>query len=165
MPLLRNDTLVSDDPWVFFDDAADLPSDLKLAIVTLERWQTLTVQNTKVEMAALPAGVQLAPNDKTSDLAPYIKDLRLICIEFPTYTDGRGYTHARLLRTRYGYTGELRAVGDIRPDQMLFMRRMGFDAFEGDQVLDANALEPYMTRFEHNYQPSYALPKDRSSGN
>lgn len=103
----------------------------------------------------------LSPADKTVAIIPHLNSLALICIDFPTYTDGRGYSHARLLRKRYGYKGELRAVGDIRADQMLFMSRLGINAFEGDQVLNPKALEPYMTRFEHNYQPSYTLPKDQ----
>lgn len=156
MPLLLNDKLVVNDPWTFYDKEADLPYDLSLAIVSMEHWLSLHKQNKTV-----PAGVKLSPADKTNAIIPHLSSLNLICIDFPTYTDGRGYSHARLLRKRYKYNGELRAVGDIRADQMLFMSRLGINAFEGDQVLNGKALEPYMTWFEHNYQPSYALPKDQ----
>lgn len=65
------------------------------------------------------------------DLAPLAADLgrfALIAVEFPTYSDGRGYSTARLLRLRHGFTGELRAVGDVRRDQVDMMRRCGFDS-------------------------------------
>jgi uncharacterized protein (DUF934 family) len=53
----------------------------------------------------------------------------LIAVRFPKFGDGRGYSIARLLRERYGYRGELRAVGDVLRDQLLFMKRSGFDSF------------------------------------
>ena len=52
----------------------------------------------------------------------------LIAVNFPRFVDGRGYSIA-LLRERYGYSGELRAIGDVLPDQLQFMKRCGFDAF------------------------------------
>jgi uncharacterized protein (DUF934 family) len=54
----------------------------------------------------------------------------VVALEFPVFTDGRAFTSARLLRERYGYTGEVRAVGNVLRDQVLFMLRCGFDAFE-----------------------------------
>ena len=53
----------------------------------------------------------------------------MIAIDFPKFTDGRGYSIARLLRERYGYRGELRAIGDIQRDQLYYLRQVGFDAF------------------------------------
>ena len=54
----------------------------------------------------------------------------MVALEFPKFRDGRAYSTARLLRERYGFAGELRAVGDVLRDQFLFMHRCGFDAFE-----------------------------------
>ena len=76
----------------------------------------------------------------------------LIALEFPTFRDGRCYTHARLLRERYGYQGELRAVGDVLRDQLLFMERCGIDSFEvrADKNIE-DALKAF-TEFSVKYQ-------------
>ncbi|MFN2332371.1 MAG: DUF934 domain-containing protein [Halomonas sp.] len=75
-------------------------------------------------------GVWLTPDIGPEFLQPWLPQLDLVALEFPRFTDGRPYSHARLLRTRLGYRGELRAVGDVRRDQIDFMRRCGFDTFE-----------------------------------
>lgn len=73
-----------------------------------------------------------APVLRPGDDLTNVRDLAqtpLLAIEFPKYTDGRGYSVARLLRERYGFKGELRAVGNVLRDQLLYMQRCGFDAF------------------------------------
>lgn len=84
-------------------------------------------------------GISLQPADEFEALLPRIGGVRLIAIEFPVFTDGRGYSTARLLRDRGGYRGQLRATGDILRDQLWFLHQVGFDAFElrADQDLDA----------------------------
>ncbi|WP_230970844.1 DUF934 domain-containing protein [Nitrogeniibacter aestuarii] len=84
-------------------------------------------------------GVWLEPEDDIGALAARIEGLGLIAIEFPVFTDGRGYSMARLLRERIGYRGELRATGDILRDQLWFLHQVGFDAFQlrADQDLAA----------------------------
>ncbi|WP_300420252.1 DUF934 domain-containing protein, partial [uncultured Hyphomonas sp.] len=88
---------------------------------------------------ALPAGSDLAvdmPNDADPrTLVERFGDIATIRIAFPAFGDGRGYSSARILREA-GYEGELRAVGDVLVDQLAYMRRCGFDAFEPDQQLD-----------------------------
>jgi len=79
-------------------------------------------------------------------------------LDFPQYTDGRAYSQARLLRSQFGFSGELRATGDIRPDQVLFMARAGINAFEFKEQPDQKRIEQALARFTVNYQPSYALP-------
>ena len=83
-------------------------------------------------------GVWLASNDSVEPLLPRLGDLPLIAIHFPVFTDGRGYSLAHLLRSRYAYAGELRAVGDVLRDQIYFLHDCGFDAFclRADQVLE-----------------------------
>jgi uncharacterized protein (DUF934 family) len=72
----------------------------------------------------------LRPGDAVESLVPRLGSLKSIAIEFTGPSEGRGYTQARVLRERYGYTGELRAVGHVKRDQVLFLTRCGFDAFE-----------------------------------
>ncbi len=74
-------------------------------------------------------GVLLSPADNLENIAKDFDKLALIAIDFPSFTDGRGYSLARLLRERYGWQGELRAVGDIQRDQIYLLARAGFDTF------------------------------------
>jgi uncharacterized protein (DUF934 family) len=76
-----------------------------------------------------PHRVWLGPDDDVAPLLPWLATLPLIAIRFPVFTDGRGYSLARLLRGRHGYAGELRAVGDVLRDQLYFLQRCGFDSF------------------------------------
>ncbi len=125
-----------DDGWVLFTgDASVVKSGTKLLLPLdvyreyRDRWLT---HDGKL-------GVLLAPSDDPSTLADDLGHLSLIAIDFPSFTDGRGYSSARLLRQRYRYTGELRAVGDVLRDQLFLLARCGFDSFalREDQDVDA----------------------------
>jgi len=99
-----------------------------------------------------PLGIWLAPEDDPAQIAADIEDFSVIAIHFPKAADGRGYSTARLLRERYGYTGELRAFGDIGRDQIFFLRRVGFDAFQLGEGRDAreglSALETFSVAYQ-----------------
>jgi uncharacterized protein (DUF934 family) len=123
--LVRNGRVDADDVVILGDDDA-LPASGR-AVVTLARWQA-----EREALAALtPKPGVLLPN--TVDIAevwPLLADRDLICLSFPAFGDGRAYSQARLLRSRYGYTGELRATGAaVVADQAAEMERCGFDAF------------------------------------
>jgi uncharacterized protein (DUF934 family) len=75
-------------------------------------------------------GVRIGPTDQVAALAQDFLRVSLVAIEFGGLAEGRGYSQAQLLRKRYKFTGELRAVGKIQRDQLFFMSRCGFDAFE-----------------------------------
>lgn len=77
-----------------------------------------------------PVGVQLASHEHPEVIGDDVDQLDLIALEFPTFRDGRAYSYARLIRERYGFTGELRAVGDVLLEQLHYMERVGFDTFE-----------------------------------
>ena len=79
------------------------------------------------------AAVRIEPGDDARELLPHLGRLALVEVNFPAFGDGRGYSSARILREA-GYEGELRAVGDVLVDQLAYMRRCGFDAFEPDQL-------------------------------
>lgn len=85
-------------------------------------------------------GLWLGPDDEVEALQLWLGVLPLIAIDFPSFRDGRGYSQAYLLRTRLGWQGELRAVGDVLRDQLSHMRQCGFDRFavrEDKSALDA----------------------------
>ncbi|ANY20037.1 hypothetical protein A6F68_01522 [Tsuneonella dongtanensis] len=97
------------------------------------------------------AAVRIEPGDDARALIPHLASLRLIEVNFPAFTDGRGYSAARILREA-GYEGELRAVGDVLVDQLAAMRRCGFDAFEPDKPLDPADAEAALSRWDNVYQ-------------
>ena len=95
--------------------------------------------------------------DNTEDvtkLGPRLDGIELIVLQFPKFTDGRAYTQARLLRERLGYTGELRAAGQVYIDQIPFMLRCGFDSFASAQKGFAEALAKARSLFSVVYQPT-----------
>ena len=95
--------------------------------------------------------VRLEPGDDARLLLPFLDRLSLIEVNFPTYGDGRGYSSARVLR-EHGYTGELRAVGDVLLDQLSHMRRCGFDSFAPDAPIDLAAAERAFATWPDVYQ-------------
>lgn len=97
--------------------------------------------------------VRIEPGDDARALIPHLSRLRLVEINFPVFGDGRGYSAARILREA-GYGGELRAVGDVLVDQIAYMRRCGFDAFEPDLPLDPADVEAAFARCSDVYQPA-----------
>ena len=95
--------------------------------------------------------VRIEPGDDTRELLPHLQRLALVEVNFPAFGDGRGYSSARMLREA-GYAGELRAVGDVLVDQLAYMRRCGFDAFEPDQQFDMDAVKAAFERWPEVYQ-------------
>ncbi|WP_432200928.1 DUF934 domain-containing protein [Erythrobacter sp. W53] len=95
--------------------------------------------------------VRVEPGDDARALLPHLDRLALVEVNFPAFGDGRGYSSARVLREA-GFAGEIRAVGDVLVDQLAYMRRCGFDAFEPDQSLDASDVEAALSRWPEVYQ-------------
>ena len=148
MRRIIKDRQIIEDVWQHLaDDAERVEGPV---IVSLVRWRQDEALRTRAEAV----GVRL-PN--TLDLATISADLprwALVALEFPKFADGRAYSQARLLRERYGFRGEIRAVGDVLRDQLFFMARSGFDAFElrTDRSLE-DALQAF-TEFSDSYQPA-----------
>ncbi|WP_336985921.1 DUF934 domain-containing protein [Altererythrobacter aquiaggeris] len=97
--------------------------------------------------------VRIEPGDDSRDLIPHLGRVRLVEISFPTFGDGRGYSAARILREA-GYSGEIRAAGDVLVDQIAFMRRCGFDSFAPDAPLDEADTQTALARWDEVYQPA-----------
>lgn len=95
----------------------------------------------------------LANTDEVMELGDRLAGVKLVVLNFPKFTDGRAYSQARLLRERLGYIGELRATGVVLRDQLPFLLRCGFDAFESDQPGFGEALAAARTLFSVVYQP------------
>lgn len=113
------------DEWGILEDDAEMPAE-GAVFVSLTRWNA--------ERAALSGrnartGVVIRAGDKVEDIAADLTRLASIAVDFPAFTDGRGFSSARKLREEYGYEGEIRAIGDVLLDQIPLMRRCGFDAY------------------------------------
>ena len=127
MPRLIKDAQVVEDRWLPLEPDTQPPR--AQHILTLAQWETL---DSKVGTA-----VQLEPDQPPTPLLENMADIELVAINFPALTDGRGFSYARELRER-GYEGELRAVGNFVRDQMYYLKRCGFNAF---QLSDDSQLE------------------------
>lgn len=132
MPLLKDGQAI-DDPWAALpepapeEDGTTLPALGVDLIVTLDQWrekrEALLQRNGRL-------GLRLRSDQSPAEIVSDLEHFDLIALEFPKFTDGRAYSYARLLRERHGFSGELRAVGNVLRDQLFFMLRCGFDSFE-----------------------------------
>ena len=147
MPIIKNGVVI-DDPWITVADDAPIPESHPV-IVSLARWlagrEALRGRNGLV-------GVRLRSAELAEDIAADLEHLGLVAIEFPTIGDGRGYTTGRLLRERYGFTGELRAIGPLVRDLFPFLQRCGFDAIEARDEVEAAAWRQAVGAITVTYQ-------------
>lgn len=111
--------------------------------------------NAVAETNDVGLGVLIAPADDVRKLEPYLARIDLIAVAFPAFNDGRGFSHATLLRERLGYKGEIRAVGDVLIDQVPLMLRTGFDSFSvSNAVAQRRLAENCLTGVAQRYQPT-----------
>ena len=111
------------------------------------------------EASPPPDMVVLEPGDDPGALAASLGALKVVAVNFPKFGDGRGYSIARLLRERYGYRGELRAVGQVARDNLYFMAQCGFDAFQLREGEDPRAALAAFDDFSEAYQATAARPR------
>jgi uncharacterized protein (DUF934 family) len=150
MPRLIKDGAIVEDRWMLLRDAVALTEVPARgpAIVPLALWRT--------EHAALAArgeaAVWLKPDDDPDALARDVATLPLIAVDFPRFSDGRGYSIGRLLREEYAFAGELRAIGDVLRDQLYYLRQCGFNAFAVRADRDLQDALKGLGDFSDNYQ-------------
>ncbi|MFO1070383.1 MAG: DUF934 domain-containing protein [Geminicoccaceae bacterium] len=137
MPLLKGQTIV-EDVWTRVADDQPIPAD-GAVIVTLER---LEAEAEHLWHRPDGIGVELRPEQPVERLEPWLARLRLVALRFPGFADGRAFSTARILRTRYRYEGEVRATGNVLVDQRQFMLQCGFDSFE---VAEGRALQAWLS--------------------
>ncbi len=149
MPLIK-DGRVAEDPWLRLADEDEVEAG-RPVIVSLERWQadreTLKGRNA-------PLGLWLKSDQSPAQVADDLRHFALIALEFPKFNDGRAFSYARLLRERYGYRGEVRAVGEVLRDLLLYMHRCGFDAFAIDRDDAVERWQAALDEMSVWYQPT-----------
>ena len=103
--------------------------------------------------------LRLEPTDDPATVADQLGRVVRVEVNFPKFGDGRGYSIARLLRERYGYKGELRAVGEVVRDHLFYMESVGFDAFLLRDGEDAEQALGGFRDFSESYSASVARPQ------
>lgn len=146
MRAIKNKQIIEDD-WLLLSSNATIP-DVGDVIVDLARW---TKENELLRRRQGKTGVLLKSDENPEDI-PHRDAIPLIAIEFPKFTDGRGYSHARLLRERFQYKGELRAVGNVLRDQLFYMLRCGIDSFVLQPGKDIQGALQAFDEFDVTYQ-------------
>jgi uncharacterized protein (DUF934 family) len=147
--LVKNGELVTSS-FVDVSGVEAIPADGPV-IVSLDQWKA---HRDELLQRGTALGIRLHSDQPPELIADDLPRFAVVALEFPKFRDGRAYSYARLLRERYGFKGELRAVGEVLLEQLFFMLRTGFDAFD---IQSANPLEDYRTAladFSVWYQPA-----------
>ncbi|EXI79982.1 MAG: hypothetical protein AW10_02127 [Candidatus Accumulibacter appositus] len=161
MPRIIKHMQVIEDHWQMLTlaegetpEAVALPAEptlLPLAVWLLRR--------DEIVAAGLELGVWLDAGEGPEALADDLERLPVIGVNFPKFTDGRSYSSARLLRERYAYHGEIRALGDVQQDQLFYMRRCGIDAYAVRADKDIDKALAGLAVFSETYQAAVDQPQ------
>ncbi|HEY4124258.1 MAG TPA: DUF934 domain-containing protein [Rhizomicrobium sp.] len=149
MPLIK-DGKFADDRFIFIPDGQAFPEERGI-MVTLDRFQS---ECENLFAHHQPVAVRLASSQNPDVLKDDLHKIAAIALEFPIFRDGRAFSWARMLRERFGYKGEIRAVGHFLYDQLAFMARVGFDAFDVRQDFRIEDFDRAMHEMTYVYQPS-----------
>lgn len=147
MPKLIKHGTIVDDTWLALNSDIALPAPGQIG--NLQQWLQLADKS--------GSAVQLEADQPPAPLFAALGQIQLVVINFPVFTDGRGFSYARDLR-EHGYRGELRAGGHFIRDQLTYLRRCGFDAF---QMSDESGLEAALASlgdFSEHYQAAIDQP-------
>ena len=159
--IIKSDRIV-DDLWNILKLTEDqtpetvvIPTD-EPTLLPLAVWQA---RKQEILASNTPVGIWLESSESPETLAGDLEHVALIGINFPKFADGRGYSTARLLRERYGYRGEIRAIGDVLQDQLFFMKRCGIDAYAVRADKDIEAALAGLRDFSETYQAAVDQPQ------
>lgn len=159
--IIKNKAIIADDWMVLRLGEHDVAESVTVVpgkvIVPLQVW--LKQRDTLQQRAEI--GVWLASDERPETLRDDIRKFTVIAIDFPRFSDGRGYSIAFNLRKRLGYAGELRAIGDVLRDQLFYMQRVGFDAFalRSDRSIEdaLKGLSDFSEVYQISYEPKLPL--------
>ncbi len=155
MKIIKNKTIVEDDWHVLrldeHETAENVTVETGKIIVPLKVWQ---IQRDSLQQRS-DLGVWLGSAERPEELKDDLQKFAVIAVDFPRFADGRGYSIAYNLRVHLGYTGELRAIGDVLRDQLFYMQRVGFDAFAPRPDRNIEDAFKGFSDFSDVYQISY----------
>lgn len=148
MRVIKHGEVVTDQ-WVRVGDDEALPDmDVIVSLARLERDRDALLEHPRM------LGLAITGDDDLEQVLAWLPHVDLVALDFPVLKDGRNYSNARLLRERYGYSGELRAIGDVLRDQLFYMHRCGIDSFALREGQDFEAALAGLTVFTQAYQPA-----------
>lgn len=158
--IIKNGQVVVDHWQILKLDADQAPASLTLPdgdiMVPLAVW---LARKAEILSRNNPPGVWLDSHEDVESIASDLEHFVVIGVNFPKFTDGRGYSTARLLRDRYSYRGEIRAIGDVLQDQLFYMKRCGIDAFALREDKDIEAALAGLSVFSETYQAAVDQPQ------
>lgn len=141
------DRKVAENQWHHLDDG--VPAGDGNTTVSLARWKT---EKDSLKKRHGNLGLRITSGDSIDEFADSLNDLDIICLDFPVFADGRLFSTAHILRGRYGYKGELRAIGNFIRDQIFFLSRVGVNSFElrnlDDPAEALNALDDFTVKYQ-----------------
>ncbi len=155
MPKLIKQSVIVENVWQKLDPDYTDTIDNQAVLIPLENF----LENPNLVIGNAQAGVWLESDQGPEKLEPFIEQLALIAINFPKFADGRGYSYARILRDRFNYKGELRAIGDVLHDQLFYLKRCGFDSFAVREDKDAEIAMTGLGAFTVTYQGATDQPE------
>jgi len=148
MKIIKDKQIIENSWRHIADDEATGNGDIT---VSLSRWSN---EKTTLANHSGGIGIRIAPADNVADIADELNNITLVAVELPAFTDGRAFSHARILRSRYGYKGEIRAIGSYMADQAFYLNRVGVNAFEFENATDLALAISTMNDFTVKYQES-----------
>lgn len=146
MQIVKDGEII-EDHWIHIADDP-IPEDGCIS-VSLSRWKA---ERTVLATRDGELGLRITSEDNLEEIAGDLEHFQLIALDFPVFTDGRCFSYARLLRDRYAYTGELRAIGNYIRDQVYFLSRVGINAFEFASSENLNGALAALHDFSVTYQ-------------
>lgn len=146
--IIKDGAIVAD-TYQLITDAGALPA--QDILVSLDVWQQ---QRDAILAHPHKKAVMLKPDQHPEVIADDVKQFDMIALDFPAFADGRGYSYAALLRQRFGFTGELRATGDVFKDNLFYLKRCGFNSFAVRADKDINVALQGLNDFSESYQAS-----------
>lgn len=150
--IISKDGSIHQNEWVVVQrpesgESLDMPEQ-QPALIPADLW----LENRDQFVGKSDIGVWLDSHEEPGILADHVHELTLVAVNFPKFSDGRGYSTARLLRERFGYKNELRAIGDVLLDQLQFMKRCGFDTYDLRADKDIRKAARSLNFFSQGYQ-------------
>ncbi len=149
MRVIKDNAVIEDDWQLIREIADDAPLPEGHVILPFDYWKAHAEE--LIEKNSQQA-IWIDGDTETDVIVEDLPRLDLIALDFPAFKDGRSYSHARLLKQRYNFTGELRAIGDVLRDQLFYMLRCGFDSFQIREDKDAEAALAGFLDFSVRYQ-------------
>jgi len=158
--LIKNGQII-DDTWQVLKlaegesaESVTLPS--QAALLPLTVWQA---RKTEILARTIEVGIWLESGEEPETIAGDLSHFAVIGVNFPKFADGRSFSTARLLRERFGYQGEIRALGDVLQDQLFFMKRCGIDAYVVREDKNIEAALAGLAVFSESYQAAVDQPQ------